>query len=193
MTTAPVPTPRVSFRMADALDAARITALVNSAYRGDSSRAGWTTEADLIFGARTDEGEVRRLLEKPGSVILLCLQDGEIVGSVHLQQTDATSAYLGLFVVQPTLQGGGIGKRFIAAAEHSAMANFGITRMWMTVISVRHELIAFYERRGYHRTGEVKPFPTDAGASVPKVADLRLAVLEKHLERFETPNDVESG
>lgn len=186
----------ISFRPASPADAPLITALVNSAYRGDSSRAGWTTEADLVAGARTDEGEVRRLLAEAGSMILLCLQGdegGEIIGTVHLKQTDATSAYLGLFVVRPNLQGGGIGKQFIAAAEIAARARFGITRIWMTVITVRHELIAYYERRGYHRTGEAKPFPRDAGASIPQVENLQLEVLEKQLDQFETPNDVESG
>ena len=193
MTEASTPIPPLCFRNADAADAPRIAALVNSAYRGDSSRAGWTTEADLISGARTDEGDVRRMLAEEGSMILLCLQGDEIIGTVYLKQTDATSAYLGLFVVRPTLQGGGIGKQFIHAAERVAQAAFGITRLWMTVISVRSELIAYYQRRGYRRTGEVKPFPKDAGASVPQVENLQLEVLEKHLDDFETPNDVESG
>jgi GNAT superfamily N-acetyltransferase len=183
----------LAYRPATSADAPLIAALVNSAYRGDSSRAGWTTEADLISGARTDEGEIRRLLAESGSMILLCLQAGEIIGSVHLKQTDAASAYLGLFVVRPTLQGGGIGKEFIQAAERAAQERFGITRMWMTVISVRPELIAYYERRGYRRTGELKPFPKEAGASVPQVENLQLEVLEKHLGELETPNDVESG
>ena len=187
------PTPVLSFRSATLADAPFITALVNSAYRGDSSRAGWTTEADLLAGARTDEGEISRLLTEPNSLLLLCLQAGELVGSVLLKQTDASSAYLGLFVVRPTLQGVGIGKQFLQAAERMAVARFGITRLWMTVISVRHELLAYYERRGYHRTGELKPFPRNAGASVPQVDNLQLEILEKHLEAFETPNDVESG
>ena len=179
----PLPNPPLSFRPAVAADASHIAALVNSAYRGDSSRAGWTTEADLISGARIDEGAVRHLLAEPGSMMLLCVQgdEGEIVGSVHLKQTDATSAYLGLFVVKPTLQGSGIGKHFILEAERTVQGAFGSTRMWMTVISVRDELMAYYERRGYRRTGELKPFPSDAGASVPMVKNLQLEVLEKVL------------
>jgi predicted N-acetyltransferase YhbS len=183
----------ISFRPATAADAPRIAALVNSAYRGDSSRAGWTTEADLVAGARTDEDDVRRMLAELRSMILLCLRGDEIIGTVYLKQTDATSAYLGLFTVQPTLQGGGIGKQFIAAAEGAARERFGISRMWMTVISVRGELIAYYERRGYHRTGELKPFPREAGASMPQVENLQLEVMEKHLDDSETPNEVESG
>lgn len=126
-------------------------------------------------------------------MLLLCAQGDEIIGTVYLKQTDPASAYLGLFVVRPDLQGGGIGRRFLHAAERAAMARFGVTRMWMTVISVRSELIAYYERRGYRPTGELKPFPRDAGASVPQVENLQLEVLEKHLDAWETPNDVESG
>ena len=146
-----------------------------------------------MTGARTDEGDVQRMLAEPGSMILLCLQSEEIIGTVYLKQTDATSAYLGLFVVRPNLQGGGIGKQFLQAAERAVMARFGSIRMWMTVITVRDELIAYYERRGYRRTGELKPFPKEAGASVPQVENLQLEILEKHLDDFETPNDVESG
>ncbi len=185
--------PSTSFRPAIPADAPFIAALVNSAYRGDSSRAGWTTEADLISGARTDEADVRRMLAEADSMILLCLRDDEIIGTVYLRQTDVASAYLGLFVVRPDLQGGGTGKQLIEAAERAAMARFGITRMWMTVITVRSELLAFYERRGYRRTGELKPFPSNAGASVPQVENLQLEVLEKYLDTFGTPNDVESG
>ncbi len=133
------------------------------------------------------------MLAEIGSMILLCLQAGEIIGTVYLKRTDATSAYLGLFVVRPNLQGGGIGKQFLQAAERAVVKRFGSTRMWMTVITVRDELIAYYERRGYQRTGELKPFPKEAGASVPQVANLQMEVLEKRLDDFETPNDVESG
>lgn len=171
----------LSFRLAVPADAHVIATLVNSAYRGDSSRAGWTTEADLISGARTDEGDVRRMLTEPNAMILLCLQDEEIIGTAYLKQTDATSAYLGLFVVRPTLQGGGIGKRFLQEVECVAQEKFGSSRMWMTVINVRHELLAYYGRRGYRPTGEMKPFPRDAGASVPQVENLQLEVLEKGL------------
>lgn len=185
--------PPISFRAATSADAPVIAALVNSAYRGDPSRAGWTTEADLVSGARTDEGDVRRMLDEAGSMILLCQRGDEIIGTVHLKRTDPASAYLGLFVVKPTLQGGGIGKQFLLAAEDEARARFGITRMWMTVITLRGELLAYYERRGYRRTGELKPFPREAGASVPQVENLQLEVLEKRLDEPGTPNDVESG
>ncbi len=182
MTQASKPAPLLTFRKAGTADVPLIAALVNSAYRGDSSRAGWTTEADLISGERIGVDEVQGLLEAEGSKMLLCLLGGDIIGTVHLKQTDAESAYLGLFVVKPALQNGGIGKQFIHEAERVAQGTFGITRIWMTVITMRPELIAYYERRGYRRSGELKPFPKEAGAGVPTVENLQLAVLEKVME-----------
>jgi ribosomal protein S18 acetylase RimI-like enzyme len=170
----------LSFRVATLADAATVVALINSAYRGDSSRAGWTTEADLLEGARTDANEVSRLIKTEDSRMLLCLRDQEILGSVHLQKT-SNGIYLGMFVVKPTLQGAGIGKQFMAAAEAYAKKAWNATRMWMTVITLRTELIAFYERRGYQRSGEVKAFPTEIGASAPLVSNLQLEVLVKDL------------
>lgn len=169
-----------SFRKAGLEDAAPLTALVNLAYRGDASRAGWTTEADIIDGTRIDEPSMRNLIAAEGSLFLLCLRGDTIIGSVHLERTGG-AAYLGLFVVRPDLQGAGIGKRIMEEAEALAQREWASARMWMTVITVRPELIAFYERRGYHRTGHTKPFPQDAGASVPRVEGLELEVLEKNL------------
>jgi GNAT superfamily N-acetyltransferase len=175
------------FRTAVAPDAGVVADLVNSAYRGDSSRAGWTTEADLLEGRRTNETEIRRLIEANGSIVLLCLQGEEIIGSVHLKIQDE-GAYLGLLVVKPGLQGLGIGKRFMEAAEDVVRREWAATKMTMTVISVRHELIAFYERRGYLRTGRLIPFPSDAGLSVALVEGLEFEELEKTLDAERAPH-----
>jgi ribosomal protein S18 acetylase RimI-like enzyme len=168
------------FRQAAAPDVAAIVALVNSAYRGDSSRVGWTTEADLLDGQRTDAGEIASLIAAPGSMILLCLNGPELIGSVHLQQAPE-GAYLGMFTVRPSLQGRGIGRRFLAAAERLAREEWGVARALMTVITRRQELIAYYERRGYRRTGRLKDFPSDPRFGIPRVAGLQLEVLEKTL------------
>ena len=169
----------LSFRRALVGDAEIIAALVNSGYRGEVSKQGWTTEADLLDGIRTDATEIRQLIELADSMIYLCLQGTEIIGSVHLQ-LNGDAGYLGLFVVKPTLQGSGIGKQFMLAAERAAQSAWGIRKMTMTVITVRAELIAFYERRGYHRTGKHIPFPADE-QHVPKVAGLQMEYLEKDL------------
>jgi len=169
-----------SFRNATNDDSATITCLINSAYRGDSSRAGWTTEADLIEGARTTQKEITDLIALAGSMILLCIQQDKIVGSVLIQKNGAVG-YLGLFVVNPLLQGTGIGKLFMREAEKKAKTDWGITKMTMSVITIRKELIAFYERRGYRRTGDIIPFPTDTGESIPQCKNLLLETMEKNL------------
>lgn len=172
--------PSFTFRPAHSDEAAQLVQLVNSAYRGESSRAGWTTEADFLDGQRTDESEIRALIESENSMILLCLQAADIVGSVHLQKTEV-AAYLGMFVIRPDLQGQGIGKQFMQAAETAVQEQWGVHKIEMTVITLRAELIAFYERRGYRRTGIIKPFPTDVRFGVPRVEGLQFEVLEKEL------------
>src|SRR5690606_7646541 len=136
--------------------------------------------ADYLDGQRTDADEVSRLIAAPDSVILLCHADGELIGSVHLER-QGDAAYLGMLVVKPVLQGRGIGKRFMEAAEDYARAAWGVTSMLMTVIRFREELIAYYERRGYRRTGERRPFPTDPRYGIPKVEGLEFEVLKKAL------------
>ena len=167
------------FRTATVDDAPQIAALVNSAYRGDSSRAGWTTEADLLEGIRTDAAEIASLLEKPQMAIILCIDNGELIGSVNVERRGRDS-YLGMLVVKPTLQNAGLGRKLIDAAENHAREKWSSEKMTMTVISVRSELIAYYERRGYRRTGEKKPFPFDE-QHVPRVNGIELEVLEKDL------------
>lgn len=171
----------IHFRPAIDADADTIAALVNSAYRGDSSRAGWTTEADLLQGSRIFPPEVRDLIANPDSVILLCLQGEDIIGCVNLEKTEG-AAYLGMFVVRPVLQGNGIGKHFMQTAEKHAQELWGINKIWMTVISVRKELIAYYERRGYVRTGRFKPFPSDNGKEQMLVENLQFEEMEKNLD-----------
>ena len=172
----------VCCRLATAADVDAIVALVNSGYRGDSSRVGWTTEADILGGQRTDADEIARLMAEDDSVILLCLDKDEIVGSVHLERVDETIAYMGMLVIRPVLQGHGLGRRFIGEAERFARAEWGISRVRMQVISLRHELIAYYERRGYRRTGETALFPShDPKFGLPKVEGLMFEELEKPL------------
>lgn len=176
----------LSFRRAEAADVEAIVRLVNSAYRGESSRAGWTTEADLLGGQRTDAGEVRELIETDDSLILLGHQGPDLAGSLHLMR-EGGSAYLGMFAIQPTLQGAGLGKRFIDEAERIAREEWQAQTLRMSVITLRQELIAYYERRGYRRTGELLPFPTDPRCGIPQVSGLQLTVLEKPLNPADPP------
>ncbi len=176
--TAPAP---LHFRAATAADIDAIVALVESAYRGEASRAGWTTEADLLDGRRTGPDDVGAQLARPASRILLAERDGRLVGCAHVAVEDG-AGYFGMFSVVPGLQGGGIGDAILREAERIARDDFGMATMRMTVIDVRDELIAWYERRGYARTGIKKPFPYgDARFGLPRRDDLRFEVLEKAL------------
>jgi ribosomal protein S18 acetylase RimI-like enzyme len=168
------------FRLANAADADAVVALVNSGYRGEGSKQGWTTEADLLDGTRTDVVEVRRFVEAPNAVILLCERGEELVGSMLLERQQG-KAYLGMFVVKPTRQGHGIGKEFIAYAEQFARDEWRVAAIKMSVITVRRELIAYYERRGYRRTGVFEPFPIEGSGSTYRGEPLKLEVLEKTL------------
>lgn len=171
----------IAFRFATKADVLAIVALVESAYRGDSSRTGWTTEADFLDGQRTDQESVRELIQTPNNRIILCFRNSELLASAHLERL-GDSAYFGMFAVQPALQGSGIGRAVLAEAERVACEEWRCHTMQMTVISIRAELIAWYERRGYRRTGVFKPFPYgDERFGIPKRDDLRFEVLTKAL------------
>ncbi|MBG6141879.1 GNAT family N-acetyltransferase [Longispora fulva] len=170
-----------TFRAATAADVPALVDLVNSAYRGDTGRQGWTTEADILGGQRTDPEWVAEVLARPGTVVLVAERDGELLACCELERHDP-SAYFGMFSVRPTLQGGGIGRAVLAEAERHAVGEWGCTRMEMKVISVREELISWYERRGYHRTGDLSPFPYgDERFGIPLRPDLRFETLVKPL------------
>ena len=171
----------LTFRSATEADIPALIKLVTSAYRGDASRAGWTTEADLLDGARIDAQGLQADLARPRSVILLAERDGHLLACAHVADEHG-KGYFGMFSVDPTQQGGGVGKQLLAAAEAHAYRQWGVPVMQMTVIDVRDELIAFYERRGYLRTGIKKPFPYgDERFGTPKRDDLRFEILEKPL------------
>jgi len=169
----------LSFRIASLTDGSAIVSLVNSAYRGESSRAGWTTEADLLDGQRTDATEINHLIDMEDSLLLLCLSDDVIIGSVHLKRLDEATAYMGMLVILPVLQGRGMGKRFILEAENLALTRWKVARIQIYVITLRNELIAFYERLGYCRTSKIEPFPDDPKFGIPKVPSLEFEVLER--------------
>ena len=166
-------------------DLPALAALVNGAYRGESSRQGWTTEADLIGGQRTDAASLAGDLAADPSAQLLVLRDapdGPPLGSVRLEPADdAATWYLGMLTIRPDLQDRKLGRELLAAGEAAARAQ-GARRIRMMVISVRAELIAWYARRGYAPTGETRPFPYgDPRLGEPKRDDLSFLVLEKRL------------
>jgi ribosomal protein S18 acetylase RimI-like enzyme len=170
-----------AFRPAQHRDITAIHALVESAYRGDASRQGWTTEADMLDGQRVDVAGITELIDKPHSAIVLCESGGELLACVHVEQRES-AAYLGMFSVRPTRQGSGLGRAMLAEAERIARDEWQRSEMQMTVISIRDELIAWYERCGYRRSGTYEPFPYgDERFGIPKRDDLRFETLVKSL------------
>ena len=171
----------LTFRSAVPADIPALVALVTSAYRGDVSKQGWTTEADMLDGQRIDPDVLARDIERDRSRILLAERDGMLLACAHVAE-DEGAGYFGMFSVRPDLQGGGVGKAMLAEAERVARDEWRLPAMRMTVIDIRDELIAFYERRGYVRTGIKKPFPYgDERYGIPKRDDLRFEILEKPL------------
>lgn len=172
---------RFAFRAAGPGDSDAIVALVESAYRGETSKQGWTTEADMLDGRRTDVAGVADLITRPDSMVLLVESDGVLLACAHVEKL-GTAGYFGMFSVRPAQQGGGVGRAVLAEAERIARNEWGCSEMQMTVISIRDELIAWYERRGYRRTGVYKPFPYgDERFGIPKRDDLRFEILAKPL------------
>lgn len=172
----------LTFRHAVEADIPALTALVESAYRGEASRAGWTTEADLLEGQRTDPEGVGAVVRDPKSIMLVVERDGGgLVACCQLEHR-GTEAYFGMFAVAPGLQGGGVGRAVLAEAERTVREHWGATQMRMQVIRQRESLIAWYERRGYTRTGELSPFPYgDERFGIPRRSDLAFELLVKPL------------
>jgi len=180
-----------AFRTATLSDVSAVVELVESAYRGEKSRAGWTTEAELLGGQRTDPEEVEALVNDPAATLRLALEPAlsksgssepadVLIGCV-LVRSEGEHAHVGMFAVRPTLQSRGLGSALLAEAERIAR-ECGAQRVRMTVIEQRTELLAWYTRRGYQQTGQTEPFPYgNPRFGLPTRDDLRFLVLEKGL------------
>lgn len=169
------------FRRANFADAKAIAELVNSAYRGESSRAGWTTEADILDGLRTNVKDVQQIIASQHAMVLICLDGAHLLGAICLEN-EVDAVHLGMFVVKPSMQGNGLGKALLDAAEKLAQQDWHAQKLQMHVISIRHELIAFYERRGYQRTAVFSDFPVNPAMWQPKRDGLKLETLEKTIK-----------
>ncbi|GAA0475800.1 GNAT family N-acetyltransferase [Parasphingorhabdus litoris] len=172
----------LNMRAARAQDLPALHGLVESAYRGDSAKRGWTHEADLLGGQRTDLEALREILADENQVILLAMDDADIAGCVQLMRVKEGVTYLGLLTVDPDRQAGGLGKKLLHASERYVAENWQARVIEMTVILQRADLIAYYERRGYSQTGERRPFPLDDPRyGLPKTQELEFVVLRKEI------------
>jgi ribosomal protein S18 acetylase RimI-like enzyme len=158
-------------------------ALIESAYRGESSRAGWTTEADLLDGQRTDPEDLADILADPKQCLLTAWHGGDLVGCVLIADRGQGTGYFGMLSIRPTLQGGGLGRRLVEAAHAALVGRFGARRVRISVFPQREPLIAWYERLGYRRTGDTLPFPYgNPRFGLPRRDDLHFVVMERALQ-----------
>jgi ribosomal protein S18 acetylase RimI-like enzyme len=169
----------ITIRDATVADIPDLHALIQSAYRGEASRAGWTTEADLLDGQRTDPEDLASILTDPAQALLTAWRGETLLGCILIADRGGETGYFGMLSVSPTLQGGGLGRRLIEAA-HAALADrFGTRRVRIQVFPQRETLIAWYLRLGYAPTGETVPFPYgDPRFGLPLRDDLQFIVME---------------
>jgi ribosomal protein S18 acetylase RimI-like enzyme len=197
-----MPPSSLSFGFAGPDDIGLVVDLVQSAYRGEHSRRGWTTEADLLDGQRVDAAMLATAIGTAGTAIVLARSGDQLLGCCQLHSattcpptevaasnggrrtTPGSIAMFGMFAVDPDHQGAGVGSQVLAEAERIAGADWGMDRMELTVIDVRDELIAWYRRRGYEPTGETRPFPhEEERLGLPRRKDLQFMVMQKPLTR----------
>ena len=172
--------PDLTFRPAVEADVTALVVLVTDAYRGVASTVGWTSEHELLLGQRADAPMVTAAIDDADGQVALAEADGHLVGCIHLQRS-GDAAHFGMFAVDPTRQATGTGSALLAHAEDLARS-WGCTTLDLEVIAQRHELIAWYERKGYARTGDTKPFPYgDERFGIPQRDDLHFVVLRRDL------------
>ena len=172
----------ITIRDAVPADIPALHSLIESAYRGEASRAGWTTEADLLDGQRTDPDDLAGILADPKQALLTAWRGEDLVGCVLIADRGEGTGYFGMLSIRPTLQGGGLGRRLVNAAHAALTDRFGARRVRISVFPQRETLIAWYERLGYRRTGDTLPFPYgDPRFGLPKRDDLHFIVMQHEL------------
>ncbi|KAI1501900.1 putative acetyltransferase [Biscogniauxia marginata] len=179
----------LQFRIATLDDASRLQALVQSAYRGETSRQGWTTEADLLTDDRINVEGIIAKITKPDSAVLLATDDGgALVSCCEIFKRSADVAYFGMFAVDPRRQGGGLGRQVLTYTEDYCRRAWGVKKLELGVIWSREELISWYLRRGFRKTGESRPFPYEELVNGTTLQDdLHFEVFEKDLNTIPVP------
>ncbi len=157
-------------------DAESISMLINQAYRG---KEGWTRETEIVQGERSSINDIEELIKNPKSHLFVVIVNRSVAACICVEEKD-NQAYVGTFAVNPALQNQGIGKQVLTLAENYAVNQLGAIKLIMVVISQRKELISFYERRGYKKTGEISEYPVHLNVGIPRVEGLTIECLEKH-------------
>ena len=149
--------------------------LVNVAYRGGQ---GWTRETDIVAGDRVQAAEIAAAISGSNSHMFVCRQRERVVACVCVEM-EGDVAQIGMFAVDPECQGAGLGGKVLALAEDYASQQLGASKFVVVVVSQRPELIAYYERRGYRRTGKIQDYPTRRDDGTPLAPGLTVEYLEK--------------
>lgn len=168
-----------TFSIANPSDAETIVQLVNRAYWPESDPTGWTHESNWVSGNRVSTEQLEAMMSNPDSFVIIGRKEAELVTCVHVEK-DGHKTYICMLAVNPALQGAGAGKQMLAYAENLARDHFNSKKFIMVVVSARSELIAFYQRRGYQKTGTIMDYPLSAGAGTPRHAELNVELLEKN-------------
>ncbi|MBN3822671.1 GNAT family N-acetyltransferase [Burkholderia sp. Ac-20384] len=180
--TTGAPRRTASYRIANEQDVDALVELVNAAYRPTTTAAGWTHEAALIDGPRITSSQLAATLQAPDTVLLVAEIDAAIAGCIEVRK-DGGAAYIGTLAVAPSMQDRGLGKALLNEAEQFAVRRWNLETAVMVVLSARHELIDFYLRRGYARTGERSGYPFDAGVGRPRDDTLTIETLTRNIAR----------
>ncbi len=170
-----------TFREAKIEDIPQIVDLVNISYRSKEFK-GWTSEADIVKGDRINNAQVQELFQNDSKVFVM-FKDEELIGCVHVHKQN-DSCYIGMLTTHPNVQNMGIGKEILKLAEEHSIKNYSINCFEMSVLSVREELINFYERRGYKRTGDNEPYPVNANVGTPLSSEIQVLHLVKEINRY---------
>jgi len=198
----------LSFRVCALDDVDDVVVFINQAYRGEISAKGWTTESDLLDGQRLDANMAKDIINKQDCEILLLSFHIDQVTSNNINENEkklidhiisindnkkksfliatvnpereVDLMHLNMLAIHPDLQSFGIGKFMIDSVERNTK-EMNLKKVVLTVISVRKELVAYYERRGYILNGTKHRFPAydDPRYGIPKRDDLELHEMEK--------------
>jgi ribosomal protein S18 acetylase RimI-like enzyme len=169
--------------IATVADAEALAELVNAAYRGNGGGLGWTHEAELLSGPRAKASDIAAMMNDPATTVLVRRADGRsaLRGCVAVELYGDGRCGISMLAVSPELQQTAIGRALLEDAERHGTEK-GATVAKITVIRQRDALLAWYERRGYRRTGSHEAFPYgDDSVGTPLRDDLEFVVLEKSL------------